>query len=139
MPGVRVSPLGPKMQERFVPRLHFFIQRETRSSVVTCRWQVTAPARMLARSMICAARGTNANESPHSDHIRTKVMIPKVLQLSFFLSKQALFLTISKNNSILFMMSLSHRRLRSVSSGERGARHCAELWCGTATVDIVPP
>ena len=29
-------------------------------------------------------------------------MIPLVLQLSFFLSKQALFLTISKNNSILF-------------------------------------
>ena len=78
-------------------------------------------------------------KSRHSDQIRTKVMIPLVLQLSFFLSKQALFLTISKNNSILFMMSFSHRRLRSVSSGERGARHCAELWCGTATADIVPP
>lgn len=78
-------------------------------------------------------------EPPCVHHIRTKVMIPLVLQLSFFLSKQALFLTISKNNSILFMMSFSHRRLRSVSSGERGARHCAELWCGTATVDIVPP
>ena len=78
-------------------------------------------------------------EPPCVHHIRTKVMIPLVLQLSFFLSKQALFLTISKNNSILFMMSFSHRRLRSVSSGERGARHCAELLCGTATVDIVPP
>jgi hypothetical protein len=33
----------------------------------------------------------------------------------------------------------AHRRLQSVSSGERGARRCAELWCGTATVGIVPP
>ena len=130
-----------------VGKFYFIFCRKTKYFTIFIENYFTLRSNISSKIRACSSVGRAFGSQPKGrgfdslqvHHIRTKVIIPLVLQLSFFLSKQALFLTISKNNSILFMMSFSHRRLRSVSSGERGARHCAELWCGTATVDIVPP
>jgi hypothetical protein len=64
-----------------MPYLHFF-ECETRT--IKCNADERCRRWLDGGEPLFAPFGADANESRHSDQIRTKVMIPLVLQLSFF-------------------------------------------------------
>ena len=74
-----------KVETAFAVSAFCISERDSNNQIAICQWHMAATSSktgcyLYLRTFPCA----DANESRHSDHIRTKVMIPLVLQLSFF-------------------------------------------------------